>query len=149
MATIDPSIAEDRIRLACGDTSDLPYLTDDIYTYCLSQQSNNEPAATKMAAQLILAQLSYGQHQRLDKLEQWGSEAFNNYLTYIKQVITNPSLNATGGVYVGGMELADVQANILDTTIVQKRIINYPKDIYDDSDEVLYGVSPVENSDYF
>lgn len=147
MATIDPSIAEDRIRLACGDTSDLPYLTDDIYTYCLSQQSNNEPAATKMAAQLILAQLSYGTHQRLGAIEQWGSEAFNQYLTYIKQVITNPSLNATGGIYVGGLDLEDARNNKLDTTIVQQKLPVYPYNDYSDPDETVLGV--YQDSDYF
>ena len=149
MATIDPSVAEDRIRLACGDTSDIPYLTDDIYTYCLATQNNNEPAAIRMAAQMILAQLAYGSHQRLDKIEQWGSEAYQNYLSYIKQVIANPSYNALGGVFVGGMNLADVQANIQDTTIVQKRIINYPTDSYDDSTENLYGVVTEDNNVYF
>lgn len=149
MATIDPTVATDRIKLAVGDVSDIPYLTEEIYQYCLDIQNNNEPAATRMAAQMILAQLAYGSHQRLDKIEQWGSESFNNYLTYIKQVISNPSLNATGGVYVGGMNLVDVQANIQDTTIVQKRIINYPTDSYDDSTENLYGVVTEDNNVYF
>lgn len=147
---LDPAnSAISRLRLACGDITDLPYLDDTTYQYCLDTQLNNEVAATKMAAQLILAQLSYGSHQRLDKIEMWGSEAFNNYLIFIRQVITNPSLNATGGIYCGGMLLADVQANIQDTTLVQKRLINYPKDSYDDSDSNLYGVPDNDGYDYF
>ena len=68
MATLDLTEATDRIRLACGDTSDIPSLDDATYQYCLDTQLNNESAATRMAAQLILAQLSYGSHQRLDKI---------------------------------------------------------------------------------
>jgi len=146
---LDPAnSAISRLRLACGDITDLPYLADDIYQYCLDTQLNNEPAATKMAAQLILAQLSYGSHQRLDKIEMWGSEAFNNYLTYIKQVITNPANAAMGGVYVGGMLLSDVQQNLQDTTLVQKRLINYPKDSYLDDDLSLYRVPDVDDEGY-
>lgn len=140
MATIDPSVAESRIRLACGDITDIPFLTDDVYTYCLSTQLGNENAATRMAAQLILAQLAYGTHERIGAVERYGSEAFNNYVKFIKQVITNPSYNAIGGIYCAGVDLADVQANIQDATIVQKSIINYPANSYDDSSLNKYGV---------
>ena len=93
-----------------------------------------------MAAQLILAQLSYGSHQKLGAIEQWGSEAFNNYLKYIKQVITNPANAAMGGIYVAGMNLEDTRNNKLDTTIVQHKLPVYPYDDYSDPDKTVLGV---------
>lgn len=140
MATLDLTEAVSRIRLAVGDVTDLPYLSDDTYQYCLDQNTGNESAATRMAAQLILAQLSYGSHQKIGQVEVWGTEAFANYLKFIKQVISNPAYNSIAGVYVGGMNLSDVQSNLTDSTLVQKRVINYPTSGYDDSTENLYGV---------
>lgn len=133
--TIDLTEATDRVRLNCGDTSDLPYLDTATYQYCLDSNDANENAATRMAAQLILAQLSYGSHQRLDKIEQWGSEAFENYLKYIKQVITNPMYASIAGIYVAGMLKDDVAANNTDTTIVQHKLPVYPYEDYNNEDE--------------
>lgn len=144
MATLDPANdAIDRLRLACGDITDLPYLDDVSYQYCLDTQLNNEPAATKMAAQLILAQLSYGSHNKLGAIEQWGSESFNNYLTYIRQVITNPANAALGSIYVAGLDKQDVINNLNDTTIVQHKLPVYPYEDYDNSNQNMYGVPPL------
>jgi len=148
MATLDLSTAEDRVRLNIGDTSDIAFLTTAEITYSLSVNNNNENAATKQCAQFILARVAYSGHERLDKLEFYGDTVFNQYMRFLKEVVNNPTYNATAGIYVGGQDLLDVQANLQDSTLVQKRIINYPKDSYRDDDKSLYNVPDIEEDGY-
>lgn len=147
MATLDLSTAVDRIRLAIGDTADTEWLSDTEINYALSSNENNEKAAIKTSAQFILARMAYSGHERLDKLEFWG-DSFEKYMRFLKEVINNPSLNATGGVYVAGMLKDDVVANIQDTTIVQHKLPAFPYQDYDDSNKNLYGIES-DGYDYF
>lgn len=135
MATLDLSSATDRVRLNIGDTSDIPWLADTEIDYALSYNNNNEAAATKQCASFILARMAYNGHEKLDKLEFYGSEVFNNYLTFLKQVINNSVFNATGGIYVAGLLKDDVAANNIDPTIVQHKLPVYPYEDYNNEDE--------------
>lgn len=148
MATLDLTKPEDRVRLNLGDTSDIPFLTTTEITYSLTANDGNENAATKQCAQFILAKMAYSGHEKLGSLEFWGDTVFSQYRTFLRDVVNNPVYSGTAGVYVGGMNLADVQANLQDSTLVQKRIINYPKDSYDDSDQNLYSVPDIESDGY-
>jgi len=148
MATLDLNTPEDRVRLNLGDTSDIPFLATAEITYSLTVNNGNENAATKQCAQFILAKMAYNGHEKLGQLEFWGETVFNQFRTYLRDIVNNPIYSGIAGIYVGGMELADVQANLQDSTLVQKRIINYPKDSYDDSDLTLYRVPDVDDEGY-
>ena len=65
----------------------------------------------------------------------WGSEAFSNYLTYIKQVVSNPLYSGTAGIYVAGMLKDDIAANNTDATIAQHKLPVYPYEDYNNEDE--------------
>jgi hypothetical protein len=95
MAVIDASTDLGRVRLKIGDTSDLHILSDGVITQTLIDNGNSVSRASTTCAQYILALLSQNSHQRLVNVEIWGSEAFNNYLKYLKEVVLNPNLSQT------------------------------------------------------
>lgn len=123
MGTLDLSTAVDRVRLTIADYNDPEILPDDTITYVLTKNSNNETAAAKECAIYILGALSHSGHQRLDRIEIWGSDRFNQYLTYLKQYINSPTsaLNPVG-FYVAGVDKQDVVDNILDSSVIQTRL---------------------------
>jgi len=92
MAVIDASTNLGRVRLKIGDTSDLPILSNGVINQTLIDNNNSVSRATTTCAQYILALLSQNSHQKLIGIEIWGSEAFNNYLTYLMKVVLNPNL---------------------------------------------------------
>jgi len=116
-----------RVRLNIADWSDLPVLSDDVIEYTLTQNAGNEAAASKICATYVLGILSQQTHERLDRIELWGSERFNNYMKYIKEFITSPigGLFANAGIYAAGIDRAEVEANNNDCTIIQNKIPSY------------------------
>jgi hypothetical protein len=84
MAVVDPTSTTGKLRLRCGDTSDLPILSDAVYeqTYIDSGNSLNRAATT--CAQYILALLSQNTHSKLVQIEVWGAK-----------VVLNPQLSQT------------------------------------------------------
>lgn len=141
MATLDLSSATDRVRLNIGDTSDIPWLADTEIDYALSYNNNNEAAATKQCASFILARMAYNGHEKLDKLEFFGSDVFNQYMRFLKDVLNNSVYNAMGGIFVAGMNLEDTRNNKLDTTIVQHKLPIYSYEDYTDPDKTVLGVN--------
>ena len=123
MATIDMNIPRDRVRLAIADTSDLPMLDNSTIEYVLTKNNNNEPASIKECAGYILGILSQNTDSRLDRLQFYGSQAFNNYLVYLKNVV-NGTLgnNSFGGIYAAGVDKQDVIDNLNDTTVVHHNL---------------------------
>ena len=120
---IDPSQAVDRVRLMVGDTQDLIILSDDTYQYLLDKNNGNENAAAKESAYMILAQLSYNTRVRLDRIETYSQQAFENYLKFIKEYIksgTGPL--ALAGIYAAGISKTDILQNQADPDIVQRRM---------------------------
>jgi len=93
MPIIDPSSNLGKCRLRCGDTSDMPFLSDLVYTQVLSDTNNNLQLATKTCASYILATLAFNSHEKLYQIEIWGSEAFENYSKYLQQIVLNPSFS--------------------------------------------------------
>lgn len=131
MGTLDVSTAVDRVRLAIADYMDPEILSDDTITWILTSNNNNELAATKVAAGFILGALSRDAHSRLDKLEFYGSEVFENYLKYLKYVINNPASGAmVVKIYAAGINQAEVDANDKDTSIVHNPIPSYANNDY-------------------
>ena len=49
MATLDLTKAADRVRLACGDYSDFPVLTDEMIQYALDKNEDNEEKAMRIS----------------------------------------------------------------------------------------------------
>ena len=124
MATLDLSDPISRCRLGVADFQDLQILPDGIYEYLLDKHANNETAVIREAAQIILGTLSHNTRERVDRLEVFGNQAFEQYLTFIKEVIKSPNgaYGTLGGIYAGGMDIADILANKADTTVVQRRL---------------------------
>lgn len=92
---LDPTSPIGKLRLRVGDFSDLPLYPDEVYLSALEDSGNNLAKATKLMAQYILAMLSQQTRQRIVQLEVFGNEWFKQYLTFIKETITNPEFMDT------------------------------------------------------
>lgn len=128
MATIDLSTPVGRIRAATGDWQDPVVLRDEDIEAVYTNSSENENQAIKTCAYYILATLARNGHERLDRIEIWGSDTFNNYLKYVEKVITNPAggLGVGGAsIYAGGVDKEDFYNNLTDSTVINKRIPTY------------------------
>ena len=138
MATIDITTSLGKLRLAIADYQDPVVFDDATLQAILDKNDGNEQAAIKEAASYMLGALSRQSRMRLDRIEIMGSEAFNNYLTYLKYTINNPagSMFANGGIYVGGVDTTDFYDNRNDATVIQKRIPSY-NDCPTDLDELF------------
>lgn len=99
---IDPTTNVGKVRLRIGDWSDLPILPDTVITQALTDNNNNVYRAASLCAQYILATLSFKTHSRLDKLETWGSEAFNNYVKFLQTTVLNPTLSEIAPIPYSG-----------------------------------------------
>lgn len=108
MAIIDPTSTLGVLRLRCGDTSDMPFLADNVYTTVYASSNNNLQLATKTCAQYILASLAFNTHEKLYQIEVWGSEAFQNYSKYLQSVILNPALSDAAMIPYGSASDNDV-----------------------------------------
>lgn len=129
MATIDLTTAVGRIRAAVGDWVDPVILDDTTISQVYANSGNNEGTAIRTCAYYILGTLSRNSRERIDRIEFFGSESFNNYLSYIQKVITNPANGlpgmSLGGVYAGGVDKEDFDDNAVDSTVIQKEIPSY------------------------
>ena len=109
---IDVNTPEGRIRLRVGDIQDVPILPDSIYTYYYQVNNSNENRTVVSIAYAILAALSQNTRERLDRIEYYGQEAFDNYLKFIDILIKDPRTSVTGaGVYCGGLSKEDMREN--------------------------------------
>lgn len=88
---LDPTSNIGKVRLRVGDFSDLPYLPDEVYQATLDDTSNNLPKSATIIAQYILGILSRKTHRKLQQLEVFGSDVFNQYLQFLKETILNPN----------------------------------------------------------
>lgn len=109
---IDVNTPEGRIRLRVGDIQDVPILPDSIYTYYYQVNNSNENRTIVSIAYAILAALSQNTRERLDRIEYYGQEAFDNYLKFINVLIKDPRTSMTiAGVYCGGLSKEDMREN--------------------------------------
>lgn len=123
---LDLSSPVDRIRLLLGDWQDVEILPDVVYEYALTKHSNNERGAAVEVAYNILAVLAQNTHSRIDRIEMYGNQAFEQHLRFIKEFIRSPlsSFNVTG-IYAGGVDVAEFNTNAADSTTIQKQIPSY------------------------
>jgi len=87
---IDYSTNVGKVRMRIGDVTDLPYLSDDVISTVISDSNNNLVQASKICAQYILAQLAYSTHSKMNQLEVWGAESFNNYKQFLVLLVKDP-----------------------------------------------------------
>lgn len=121
MPVLDMTEPVSRIRLGIADYNDPVLITDEVIQYTLDKNSGNEQAAIKECAYFILGALSKSTRQRVDRIELWGSDAYNQYLSYIKEVIRSPNgAYASAGIYAAGIDVEDIVSNATDTTIFYK-----------------------------
>lgn len=91
MALLDPTQPIGKMRLRVGDFSDLPLLPDSVYSSALDDCNQNIPKASVLVAQYILGMLTAQTHQKLQQIEVYGAEWFQNYLAFVKATILNPN----------------------------------------------------------
>lgn len=89
---LDPTTPVGMLRLRVGDYLDLPILPDIVYESALTECENNLPKATILCAQYILASLTHSVHQRLQAIEIYSNQRYENYLSFLKTTILNPNL---------------------------------------------------------
>lgn len=123
MAVIDLTTPIGRIRMAVGDCLDITYLSDTQYQDLLDANNQNENAVTQIAAGYILMMLSFDTRCRLDRIETYGNNAFEQYMKALKETIRNPIYGSSAPhIYAAGVYVEDVLDNQSDTTVVQKRL---------------------------
>lgn len=92
MTILDPTSKIGKMRLRCGDFSDLPIMPDEVYQSALDDCNGNLPRACVLVCTYILATLTGQTHQKLAQVEVFGAEWFQNYLQFVKLTIKNPNL---------------------------------------------------------
>lgn len=95
-------------RLEYGDMDEYDFiLSDESYQYFINKYPDKPDIASKNIGMAILAKFARdGYRQRVGQEEAYLGERYKNYLDWIKQKITNPSLSGrTPIVYVGGVFL--------------------------------------------
>lgn len=92
MPLIDPTTNLGKVRLRCGDFSDVPFLPDNVYEATLADTNNNVVRAAGICAQYILASLTKNTRSRLANIESFDQQQFEQYRRFILDTISNPSL---------------------------------------------------------
>lgn len=95
MAVLDPTSALGKVRLRIGDWHDLVILPDAVIQATLDDYGGSVSQAASRCAQYILATLTSKSHKKVGLLEVWGSETFNNYVTFLEKTVLNPNLTDT------------------------------------------------------
>lgn len=89
---IDYSSNVGKVRLRIGDVNDLPFLPDQVIQGAIDDNAGNLPAAAKLCANYILAQLAFKSHKKMAQMEIWGGEAFTQYRQFLMDTVSNPAL---------------------------------------------------------
>jgi hypothetical protein len=106
--TLDPTTNLGRLRLRCGDYSDMPWLPDSVYNQTLIENDNNLVRSAKTCAQYILGQLSFKTHRKIGlQAEVWGGEAFAQYKQFLLLTVTNPNF----------MDISPIPVNLQGTAL--------------------------------
>lgn len=125
MFTNDPSNPLDRIRMTVGDTDeDNEYISDGWYYYYLTANSNNETLTAIEVAKKILSKFTSNTREKVDQVEIYGNEQFNNYLKWLKEFIESPSLSGLRSPvpYASGISKSDMRKNDADSDNVRPPI---------------------------
>lgn len=110
----NPNNPIDRVRVQVGDTDPQnEYLADQWYSYFLDKNSNNETLTAIDVARSILVKFTSNTREKVDQVEIWGNEQFQNYLDWLKDFIENPSISGLRSPvpYAGGISKSDMREN--------------------------------------
>lgn len=90
--TIDFSSDVGKVRLRCGDISDLVFLPDSVYADAITESNGNLIKASQTCAQYLLALFAVGaSHKKMVQLEIWNKERFDAYKQFLLETVTNPA----------------------------------------------------------
>ena len=140
--TNNPNNIIDRVRMMIGDVDPQnEYLTDLWYGHYLDKNSQNEVLAAIEAARSILVKFTNNTREKVDQVEIWGNDQFNNYLDWLKDFIENPSISGLRSPipFGGGTSKEDIAArkadsdnnlSPFDTGFIQEDEVNYIKDYW-------------------
>lgn len=106
MPLIDLNSPIGKLRFRLGDYLDgPPRLPDEVYQSALDENNNNLRAATILCGQYILAGLAFDTDQRLNIVQVWGSQAFEQYQKFLMMVVKDPAFNGLCPIpYVAGAD---------------------------------------------
>lgn len=100
------------LRLEYGDIDEYDYiLSDQSYQFYIQKYIDSPKMASKNIGMAILAKFAReGYRQRVGQEEAYLGERYKNYLDWLKQRLTNPSLTGSiPAVYVGGVFMDAVE----------------------------------------
>lgn len=99
--TLDPTSDIGKLRLRVADYSDLPYLPDAVYQATLNDNAGNLPTTARVLATYILGMLAHKTHRRMNQLEVWGAEAFENYRKFLLLTVKDPAFMSISPIPYG------------------------------------------------
>lgn len=111
---LDFTKAVDRVRLAVGDTNELPIFPDTLYQQVLDKNSGDEQKTSLEMAQYILGYISQnGFRERAASYEVYGREWLQSYRDFLKTFLLSAgNANVLGAkTYAGGISLSDMATN--------------------------------------
>lgn len=88
---LDASTNIGKLRLRVGDWSELPFLPDEVYQSTLDDTNNSLPKSAVIVAQYILGMLARRTDRKLQQLEVYGSQVFEQYMQFLKETVLNPN----------------------------------------------------------
>lgn len=100
------------LRLEYGDVDEYDYiLSDQSYEYYLLKYPNSPHVASRNIGLAIAANFAKnGYRQRVGQEEAYLAERYKNYMDWLKQKISNPTLSGrVPAVYIGGVFLDAVE----------------------------------------
>jgi len=109
--TNNPALPRDRVRMKIGDIDQTnEYLSDQWYDYFIQQNSKNETLAALDAAKAILSYFTKNSREKVDQVEVWGNDQFDNYLKWLKEFTENPSISGLKSAipFGGGTSKSDM-----------------------------------------
>ena len=120
---IDLNTPVGQLRLETGDVGDIVILSDAEYSYILSKYGNSVKDSVIDALYAVLARLSFKTRERLDRIEYFGNQSYEQYKTFVENKIKQ--LNGTGfvasnfNVYAGGISVEDAEKYKSDSDLIQ------------------------------
>ena len=106
------------IRLELGDTKDLQIYSDAEYQYYLDKNNGDLKQAIIESGHAILMKLSHGSRQRLDRIEFYGNQNFEQFMKALERKIAQLSGKASRGevaagatVFAGGVYRSETICN--------------------------------------
>lgn len=122
---VDLSTPIGQLRMETGDVGDITILYDEEYSYILSKHNNSVKDSVVDALYAVLLKLSFRTRERLDRIEFFGNQSFEQYQKFVKDKIKQ--LSGIGivannfNVYAGGISVEDAEKYKADSDIIQWR----------------------------